>query len=247
MSYVKLTTKDCIHNGYQYKEGLNHLNGKFNNQNMCCSGGLYFCSKDDFSKWMFYNNNMMYYIWDVELCKDSKIVNMGDQLKTDKFILKNKRIIWSDEELCKSVVKRNGLYLQYVKPEIITEEMCILAVKRNGLSLQYVKPEIMTKEIAKSAVQKNGYALEYVKPELIDYEMCILAVKNYGLALEYVKPEFMTKEIFKFAIQQNKHILQYVDKKFKYFNKELMNEETRNLAVQNSKYILKILKIMKKL
>ena len=26
-SFVKLTTQDCIHNGYQYKEGLNILDG----------------------------------------------------------------------------------------------------------------------------------------------------------------------------------------------------------------------------
>ena len=32
MVYVKLTTQDCIHNGYKYKEGLNCLNGEFNNK-----------------------------------------------------------------------------------------------------------------------------------------------------------------------------------------------------------------------
>jgi hypothetical protein len=31
MVYVKLTNEDCIHNGYQYKEGLNCLNEEFNN------------------------------------------------------------------------------------------------------------------------------------------------------------------------------------------------------------------------
>ena len=30
MVYVKLTTENCVHNGYQYKEGLNCLDGKFN-------------------------------------------------------------------------------------------------------------------------------------------------------------------------------------------------------------------------
>ncbi len=99
MVYVKLTTENCIHNGYQYKEGLNCLNEEFNNQNICCSGGLYFCRKKDICKWIYYNDKNMHYIWDVELCEDSKIVDMGDKLKTDKFILKNKRTIWDNYEM----------------------------------------------------------------------------------------------------------------------------------------------------
>jgi hypothetical protein len=45
MVYVKLTTEDCVHNGYQYKEGLNCLDGKFNSDNIYGPGGLYFCDE----------------------------------------------------------------------------------------------------------------------------------------------------------------------------------------------------------
>ena len=98
MDYVKLTTENDTHNGYQYKEGLNCLDGEFNNEKICDSGGLYFCRKEDIYKWINYNDKVMHYIWDVELCEDSKIVDMGDKLKTDKFILKNKRTIWDNEK-----------------------------------------------------------------------------------------------------------------------------------------------------
>jgi hypothetical protein len=47
MVYFKLTTEDCIHNGYQYKEGLNCLEGEFNNEQICGPGGLYFCRKEE--------------------------------------------------------------------------------------------------------------------------------------------------------------------------------------------------------
>jgi hypothetical protein len=53
--YVKLTTKNCIHNGYEYKEGLNILDGEFNNKKICGSGGLYYCHKKDISRWVSYN------------------------------------------------------------------------------------------------------------------------------------------------------------------------------------------------
>ena len=36
--YVKLTTQNCIHNGYEYKEGLNILNEEFNNEKICNKG-----------------------------------------------------------------------------------------------------------------------------------------------------------------------------------------------------------------
>ena len=44
--YVKLTTENCDHTGYKYYEGLNVLNGPFNNQQVCNKGGLYFCRKE---------------------------------------------------------------------------------------------------------------------------------------------------------------------------------------------------------
>ena len=52
MVYVKLTTENDTHNGYQYKEGLNCLNGEFNNEKKCGPGGLYFCRKENIGKWI---------------------------------------------------------------------------------------------------------------------------------------------------------------------------------------------------
>jgi hypothetical protein len=201
--YVKLTTENCIHNGYQYKEGLNCLNGEFNNEKICGSSGLYFCRKEDIGKWIDYGYKIMYYIWDVELCEDSKIVDMGDKLKTDKFILKNKRTIWDTFEIFKLAVQYDGLSLRFVKPELITDELCKLAVQQNGSALRYVKPELMTEEICKLAVQQDGNALCHVKPELMTEEICKLAVQQDCCALKFVTEEFMTGEICKLAVQQN--------------------------------------------
>ena len=177
MVYVKLTTENDTHNGYQYKEGLNCLNGEFNNEKICDSGGLYFCRKEDIGKWINYNDKVMYYIWDVELCEDSKIVDMGDKLKTDKFILTNKREKWNDDEFCKLAVQQDGYTLQYVKPELMTDEICKLAVKKNCYALQFIEEQ--TDEICKLAVQQNSYVLKYVK-EQTD-EICKLAVRRNGL------------------------------------------------------------------
>ena len=42
--YIKLTSKDGIHNGYQFKEGLNEDTMQFNPTGNCTSGGIYFCA-----------------------------------------------------------------------------------------------------------------------------------------------------------------------------------------------------------
>jgi hypothetical protein len=170
--YVKLTTQDCIHNGYKYKEGLNTFNGKFNNKKICSHGGLYFCNKKDIGLWIYYNEKIMYYIWDVMLLDDSKIVNMGNKLKTDKFIITNKKCIWDDEELCKLAVRQNWNLLKYVKVQ--TKEICKLAIRQNIQALQYVKEQ--TEEICKLAVQQNGNALKFVKIQ--SDEICKLAVQQ---------------------------------------------------------------------
>ena len=69
----------------------------------------------------------MHYIWDVTLLDDSKIVNFGNKLKNDRFIIENKRTIWDNNELCKLTVQYNGLYLKYVKYQ--TEELRKLAIQ----------------------------------------------------------------------------------------------------------------------
>jgi hypothetical protein len=132
MAYVKLTTEDLIHNCYQYEEGLNCLEGNFNNENICGPGGLYFCRKEDIGKWCYYGGRKMYYIWDVKLCEDSKIVDMGDKLKTNKFILTNKRKIWNNEEICKLAVQYDVLNLRFVKKEVMTYEIFKLALNKKN-------------------------------------------------------------------------------------------------------------------
>ena len=189
MVYVKLTTKDRVHNGYQYKEGLNCLEGKFNSDNICAEGGLYFCDEKDIGKWVNYGNKVMHYIWDVTLFDDSKLVVMGDKLKTDKFIIQNKRTIWDD----------NGLNLRYVVHQ--TEELCKLAVQ------EFVKDQ--TEEICKLAVRQNGHALKYVDHQTD--KICKLAVQQDGFSLEWVKNQ--TDEICKLAVRRNGHALESVKNK----------------------------------
>ena len=103
---------------------INILNEPFNDKPIYGKGGFYYCHQKDIKKWICYNGKLMYYIWDVAIPNDAKIIDMGDKLKTDKFILSNRRCIWNNYEICKLAVKQNGLSLCYVKDK--TREICKL-------------------------------------------------------------------------------------------------------------------------
>ncbi len=83
---------------------------------------------------------------------------------------------WNDPEYCLMAVRKNPLYLEYVKEQ--TPEICLAAVKRHDCALQYVKEQ--TPELCLEAVKQDGHALEYVKeqtPLIIHY------LKKYHISL----------------------------------------------------------------
>ena len=116
-----------------------------------------------------------------------------DIAKFGKFMyIKNKT-----EELCKYKVKKDGLELQYVKPELMTDEICKLAVKQNGYALRYVHKQ--TDEICKLAVKQNGFAVKYVHN--LTEEICKLAVRKNGYVLQFIPQDMFNEEICKLAFQ----------------------------------------------
>lgn len=56
-TYYKITNKDEKHNGFQYQDGLNVLDGEFAEEGLCVKGGLYFTNLEGIS--CFYN----YGVW----------------------------------------------------------------------------------------------------------------------------------------------------------------------------------------
>jgi len=234
--FIRLTNKECIHNGYKYNEGLNVIDNINENENI----GLYFCRMNDIAYWFQYGNKTMYYIWDVEIPYDAKTYEMKISLKTDKMIISNKRCIWDDYELCKMAIETHPLsnpsnipfFIQYIKYEDlyehsirlntgtlkyiphdkITNELCEIAIKLNGCALEYVPLDKTTKELCKMAVIQNGCALKYVPLDKITNELCEIAIKDI-YSLNYIPYKKMTKKLCKMAVMQNGRALQYIPKK----------------------------------
>lgn len=131
LPFVKLTNESCIHNGLEFKEGLNKDTIEFNSEKICGPGGLYFCDYRHFGKWTCYNKKEMYYMWDVKIPDNASILMMDKKLKCDMFILSNKRRIWTDSDLCLEAIKYDKRNMQFIKVQS-TDAMWLEMCRQSG-------------------------------------------------------------------------------------------------------------------
>jgi hypothetical protein len=238
--FYKICNKNENHFGYKYRTGLNIDIHKFDPTNECI--GLYFSDLNNIARFLVYG------IWirEVILPDDAliRIHNEKEQYKTNKFYLGdriplNKFYKWNDYDFCELAVQQNGLALEYVGLDNLTNEIYELAVQQNGLALKYIKPENLTEIICTYAVKQNCDAFEYVNLEnLIDvsinrqnYDLCKLVIQQNGLILQYAKKQ--TKKICELSVYQNGLALQYVKKQTK---------KICELAVRQNGMMLKFVK-----
>lgn len=83
----KITNSNENHNGFQFKDGLNELDQKFNDNSddSCCGGGFYITDIDHIIKFLDFGCFMR----EVTLPKDTNMVMDpdGDKWRIDKMIL----------------------------------------------------------------------------------------------------------------------------------------------------------------
>jgi hypothetical protein len=134
---VKLTYKHNVHNGFEFKEGLN-VDKNYLNTNVCSEGGIYITFEHCFERWLKYNDEPMYWIWDVEVPDDALVYLESDtKIKMDKLILSNKRCIWDDENRVIRAVKYNStLIINVINP---SEEVQLELVRKNAFNIGYIE------------------------------------------------------------------------------------------------------------
>ncbi len=76
-----------IHNGFQYKEGLNVDTVPFNPSGDCEPGGLYYTNEEHIFTFLEFGS----LIADVIVPEDAKVYKNGNKYKADKIILSNVR------------------------------------------------------------------------------------------------------------------------------------------------------------
>ena len=230
--FYKLTNRQEKHNGHEYTDGLNVDAVKFEPTENC-HGGIYFTEYDNIYLWIKYRYELMYYYRKIEIPSDASVYveENKSKIKTNKIILKEKKEIWTDYELCKKMVQQDGIILQYVKSHIQTPELIELAVSQNGLVLQFVHSTSRSSKLNEIAVRQNGLALEFViwqNPLICELavmqngnalkyskhksvRICKLALKQNGRALKFMKHQ--TRELCALAIKQDKNAVEFVNAK----------------------------------
>jgi hypothetical protein len=232
--FIKLTNKTEIHNGFQFKTGLNIDNLPFEPSGKCRKGGFYFCNEFDSYRWLKYSGQTMVHYRYVTIPDDAQVYDEGDKFKCDRFVLGEKNTInsdfgkptipemWEDYNYCKNAFHYDMTLLKFCKnPEFQLE-----AVKITPLSLLYIEEPTML--MCLTGVEKSPHALHYIKrqnfgmwskavqcyPESLKAiteqtsELCLIAVKKNGLAIKYVRHQ--TPEISLCAVNQNALALEFV-------------------------------------
>lgn len=166
----KVLNVDLKQKDFQYKIGLNELDGKLDDSGR----GLYVSWKP----WLFFIHGDL--ITPVTIPDDADIIVMNDMLRVNKLVLGNPIPISEAKLNWPEAVRENGHALKYVKHQ--TEEMCLTAVAKHGLALKYVNKQ--KPSICLAAVTQNGMALAYARVQTP--AICIAAVKQNKAALPMV-------------------------------------------------------------
>jgi hypothetical protein len=227
----KLTVESEIHNGFQFRTGLNIDTVRFNPTGCCCPGGIYFCEFSEIVKWLVYNDKVCIYYRPVTIPDSALVYIEEDKFKADQLVLGDRHRIWDDEKICEMAVRHQPFHLQYVLNQ--TDKLCELAIRGNAWAIQYVRkqtdalcelavtvdPENHSRSalkfiqtpsdrICRLAVQTDGYALRYIKKQTP--ELCELAVQQCGYALCYVHEQ--TDRICELAVKDRGMALGHVKK-----------------------------------
>lgn len=94
VKFVKLMNKTGTHNGYLFKFGLNVDTNRFLCDRAIGEDGLYFCREDDYVDWIDSDkSNPKYWIFDIEIPDNARVVIINKSMKADRFIVKNRRLL----------------------------------------------------------------------------------------------------------------------------------------------------------
>ena len=113
--YFKVTKPDECHYGLTYHDGINALEGKFNDDPTmeCGPGGLYFTTIENIQKFYSFGTNLRV----VELPDDAdlKVVKLSNKFRANKIILKEKYSLFDPKtyEMFGLDIKKNSWILDH--------------------------------------------------------------------------------------------------------------------------------------
>src|SRR5579872_5726063 len=131
MTYYKILRHDLNHYGYQYHHGLNVDPIKFNPQNTCSPGGLYYTTKEYLWRYLHIGP----YVARVEIPEDALVHAEYNKWKANKLIIKEifEWNTWNDVEFQVHVL----VHLPKLLDNWNNPSTILAALKTDGMFLQY--------------------------------------------------------------------------------------------------------------
>jgi hypothetical protein len=121
---------------------------------------------------------------------EKKYFNSVESLKSYRDDCFDQDGICDDFDVVLSVVKRNGMELEYASSDLIdNEDIVLAAVEQNGIALQFASDTMReNNEVIDRACTQNPLALEFVLDEetITDRYFLLVLVKENGMVLQFI-------------------------------------------------------------
>lgn len=152
MKFYKFTCTNEVHNGFQFKDGLNVDTVKFNPSGNCSAGGMYFTDKEHIKNWAYLHT----FVRDVTIPDDARVYIEYAQYKADKFILGPRKRIYDDYDVI-SVLRQHwsSYQLRMMNPELMTRLIADKPYLTNRFANKYSVMKSMIKHLPKEFADIN--------------------------------------------------------------------------------------------
>jgi len=167
-----------------------------------------------------------------------------DMILKKEYVLKDVPLKYRDFEMCKIAVKNSCAGITDIPANVINEELCKEILQKDGLQLEYIDIEKRTYELCTIAAKNDGGAVQWIPEACLDNQMCLILIQtvkhsvnifsfiqsklNNYLTNELIKhhPEYfpsipynmVTKDICYKAVAYDGMFLKYVNNRFKSYD-----------------------------
>lgn len=117
------------------------------------------------------------------------------------------------DNLYKSILSKNGTYLQHIYEDLQTKELCLTAIEADPEAYYYTRDDLRKDEdILVKYCSSVDDGLINIKPELQTHKICIAAIDRNPLMIRYARDDLMSEAIID-AFNSRRHgsILDYHD------------------------------------
>jgi len=158
------------------------------------------------------------------------------KIKPDYFIYMPQTL-----NLCELSVKKNPKNIYWVKKEVQTYEMALLSVNVCGLYLEYIRDDLIDRNLISIAIKNNGKAIKFVSNNSnLEREDWIIAIKSNPYSIIYSKN--IDNDLYLLAIKTNPKILQIIDDEIK--TEEMCILAIENCKIEELRTIVSYIQII---